>query len=261
VQVSAREVEALYARARRKHPEFAVPVDELARALRQAAAGADAFAEDLYLAVAIGRGDAAALAVLDAMLARLEPALRRIDADEAFVAEVKQTLRIKLALTEGSRVAGTRTYRGTGPLGKWLRATALNTALRLHAQRRPSGSSEPLQLAAKLDSAELKLLRARHQRDFDAAFTTALRRLTARERSVLKLRFVEGVGLEEIAAFLHVDRSTAVRALRTMRDRLTGELRAELGGALKLSPSEIDSLVRAMGSDFRISVGRLLKAL
>ncbi|MBK7865309.1 MAG: hypothetical protein IPJ65_43285 [Archangiaceae bacterium] len=75
---------------------------------------------------------------------------------------------------------------------------------------------------------------------------------------MLRLRHIDGLGLDDIGEYLHVDRSTVVRVLGVIRARLTQETRNQLAAAIKLQPAEVDSLIRAMGSDLNLSVGRLL---
>jgi RNA polymerase sigma-70 factor, ECF subfamily len=264
-QLSPQKIVSLYAEAQATYPEVVVPRADFERALLAAAAREadwEHLAPDLFLAVAVGQRDEAALKIFDVMLTNLAGAVRRVEPDDAFVSEVMQVLRIKLLVDDGRAAGGITSYRARAPLDKWLRAVAINTALRLRSSRRPhGGNSSTGKLVAKLDSAEVKLLRSLHQRDFEAAFSTALRRLSAQERSVLRLRHIDGLTLEEVAAYLKIDRSTAVRRLAVMRERLTADVRERLATTLKLAQGEIDSLVRAMGSDFRISVGRLLNAL
>src|SRR5882762_8021628 len=84
---------------------------------------------EVYLAFACSSGDPQAIRILDDQyLARTERVIARVDAAPAFVDEVKQALRIRLLVGPPPRIGQ---YAATGPLGAWLRVTALRMALDL----------------------------------------------------------------------------------------------------------------------------------
>src|SRR5687767_7886006 len=87
---------------------------------------------DLALAQACAAGDAAALRRFDDEILRpAVQAVRTIDAAPAFVDEVRQRLRAKLLVGDGTAdgVAQIRQYAGRGALRGWVGVAAVRTAL------------------------------------------------------------------------------------------------------------------------------------
>jgi RNA polymerase sigma-70 factor (ECF subfamily) len=212
-------------------------------------------AEDLYLAGAAAAGSAAAAAALDPLFAAA------CDGQPAPAEELRQELRHKLLTSEGGappRIAG---YSGEGPLRAWLRVSALRTALTLRkrtSREEELDEEQLMQLRSPSPDPELDYLRARHGNDFRLAFADALESLPARDRAALRLHHVEGVGVEELGRLHGVHASTVSRRLAASREALLQETRRLLGERLKLTASEVESLIGALGSDLRVSLRRLL---
>ena len=113
---------------------------------------------------------------------------------------------------------------------KWLTRIAINTCLdQLRSRRwqfwrrRPPAAEEAAALAgatANYRSAEEALA----ARDFSGRFTTALEKLSPRQRAVFVLRHEEDKSLDEIAEALHLDVGTVkahmARALKKLREEL-----------------------------------------
>jgi RNA polymerase sigma-70 factor (ECF subfamily) len=214
--------------------------------------------EDLYLACACLHGDARALQLFDAqVLPRIDAVVRRYDASDTFVDEVRQTLREKLFLPP-PRIAE---YQGQGPLVAWLRAAAARTALNLMRPEKRAAlvetdALEVLPFAAP--DPDLQLLRGRHRSTFRAAFQKALEALPVRERTALKLNALDGVSLEKIGAMYGKDKSTVSRWLAHAQDTLLEETKANLKAALGLESAEVESLVAALKSQLASSLVHLL---
>lgn len=216
-------------------------------------------AEDLFLAWACARGDAAALRELDARyLSRLAAAIARVDAAPEFLDEVLQQLREKLLVGAPPRIA---TYDGDGPLMSWLRAAAVRTALnaRRPGARLVAADDEALEaLPLSAPDPELTAVRTQHRAVFSEAFQAALRTLTPRERNVLRLQALDGLPLERIGDIYGVNKSTVSRWLSKVHDALLVATRAGLAERLSLDDGELDSLLRAMRSGLELSMARLL---
>lgn len=252
---------ALVSRARAAFPSVAM--DELAfvtwLAPRAKGELAALPAEDLFLAWACARHDAAALRELDARyLSRLGPAIARVDAASELVDEVLQQLREKLLVGDAPRIA---TYDGDGPLMSWLRAAAVRTALnaRRPGARLVAAEDEALEaLPLSAPDPELTAMRTQHRAVFSEAFQAALRTLTPRERNVLRLQALDGLPLERIGDIYGVNKSTVSRWLGKAHEALLVETRAGLAQRLSLDDAQLDSLLRAMRSGLELSMARLL---
>ena len=109
------------------------------------------------------------------------------------------------------------TYRPEQALSPWLRAIARNRALDLVRRRARAPEPEPAPTTASVEAVALERLEAERIR-------TAVRRLPARERALLALRYWEDQPVEAIARSLDMTdgavRVALLRARRALRELL-----------------------------------------
>jgi RNA polymerase sigma-70 factor (ECF subfamily) len=219
-------------------------------------------AVDLYLACACTQGLAAAQAALDtSFLPKVDAAVARVEGSGDGAAEVRQRLRERLFTSEEGRLPHIADYQGTGPLVGWLRAAAVRTALnRRRSERRRARVEEEVLAEGTVTGRDLELdyLRQRHQGDFQAALAEALAALPARERTVLRLHFVEELSLERIGTMYQTHKSTVSRWLARARADVLAEVRRRLAERLQLSDEELQSLLRIVRSQLDASISKLL---
>ena len=257
------DLEALAVRAREALPDIQVDPAAFLRFLATRPEG-QGQAEDLYLAFACARGDAWAMGELERRLGSLVgAAITHLRPDRVFVDEVHQRLRQKLLLPREDRPPKLLEYAGKGPLAQWLRAVALREALNLLAQGRAGAPLESdtalLELATPGPDPELTLLKHRFAPEFKAALEAALRELPARERNFLRLFFLEGLTVEQIARMDGTHKSTVSRRMASAREQVLGAMRRQLQERLALSGSELDSLVGQLRSQLDVSLARALE--
>ena len=254
--------------ARRAWPDLAVSdeafVAHLAARLRPdedpAAALSALRTSDLYLACAAIGGSPAALAAFErSLLSRVGRFVGRVDASAAFVAEVTQTLRIKLfvGLDGAPRLAQ---YSGRGALDSWVCAAALRTAYDLQrgAERHPVAAERDLDVLAACDDAELDLLRARHEEQFRVALRESMAALEPRARTLLRMYFLEKLTTAQLGQAYGVHETTALRWIAQAREAVVDGVRQRLQAALRLSSSEFDQLVALVRSRLDVTIRRLL---
>jgi RNA polymerase sigma-70 factor (ECF subfamily) len=218
-------------------------------------------ADDLYLAWMCARGEPRALAAFDKrVLLRATRGASRIDPSPAFLDEVRQALRQKLLFPEEGSPRLLE-YAGRGPLSSWVRAAALRTALNLSRGHKPAGADSAVAEvpAASLDP-EFDYIAARYRPEFVACFKQALDALEPRERTMLRLHLVDGTGVEALARYYRVHRTTITRWLQQTRTALVAEVRTLLTRRLELTRSELDSLVRAVRSRLDFSISQVLSS-
>jgi RNA polymerase sigma-70 factor (ECF subfamily) len=217
---------------------------------------------DLYLACACAQGlDAAHVALDTRFLPKVDAAVARVQGPGDAVAEVRQHLRERLLSSEDGKPPRITGYQGTGPLVAWLRAAAVRTALnsRRSARRRAHAEEEALAEGPMAGGdLELSYLRQQHRADFQAALAEALAALPTRERTVLRLHFVEGLSLERIGAMYQTHKSTVSRWLARAREDVLTDVRRRLAERLQLSSEELQSLLRAVRSQLDASISSLL---
>jgi RNA polymerase sigma-70 factor (ECF subfamily) len=88
------------------------------------------------------------------------------------------------------------------------------------------------------------------------AFQEALVALSARQRNLLRQRYLQELTVERLAAVYGVHRSTMFEWLGGARDSLLTALRGAL--SRRLPDQELDSVMALMGSGLELSVRRLL---
>ena len=200
---------------------------------------------DLYLAFACAEGDTHALRSFGTLLSSVAGAVRSVDAAPAFVDEILQRLRTRVLVPEDGRSARILDYAGRGSLENWLRAGALRLAL--NARR-----------AAPTAERTLELLRGKYAAEFGSALREAFASLEPGERNVLRMHFLEGLSLNQIAAMYQVNKSTISRRMARAREILLERTRAQLERALSLPATELDSLLQQLGPRLDLSLSSVL---
>jgi RNA polymerase sigma-70 factor (ECF subfamily) len=225
--------------------------------------GADpAHRVELLLALACLARDASALRHFEReFLAEVLPVARRLMRDEAAQHELLQLTRLRLLVSDGRpRLAE---YAGRGSLGGWVKAVATRLGLNeLKALARTEAREEPVEQLPEVDLEQdptLLVLRERHREDFTAALRTGWARLTAQQRTVLQMNLLDGVSIDRIGAVFGAHRATAARWLEKARADLLDATRAALAERLSLSPNELESLLRAVGSQLDVSVRSIMR--
>lgn len=216
---------------------------------------------DLFLAWCCARGSVPAFAALDRVLVRDVPHfVARTDASVAFADEVIQLVRTELLLVEGEKAPGIARYSGRGALGGWIRVIAVRIAHRL---KRARGPRAELAAAASPDRAdgdpELEILKAHCRQEFAAAVESVLGSLADRERRVLRLHYMEGRSINDIAELFGVHRLTVSRWLKAMRSDILDRTRQLLIDRHRLPAAEADSLMELVQSRFDLSLSKVLE--
>ena len=217
---------------------------------------------DLYLAFGCSEGDSCALRSFGTLLSSVAGAVRSVDGTPSFVDEILQRLRTRVLVPEDGRSARILDYAGRGSLENWLRAGALRLAL--NARRDARRGPEPLpdaslwEPAAPTAERTLELLRGKYATEFGSALRDAFGSLEAGERNVLRMHFLEGLSLNQIAAMYQVNKSTISRRMAKARETLLERTRAKLERVLDLPPKELDSLLEQLGPRLDLSLSSVL---
>lgn len=247
-------------------PDVALDRAALARAIEERLAAPDPpargpdLAIELHLALGCARGDAAALAHLDARyLDVVAPALASMSLPAATVEDVRAAVRDKLLLPDGERRPRILDYAGHGRLRGLVQVSAVRTAISIlrRTERELPGAGEDL--PAPGQDAELALIKAEYRAAFAAAFAEAARALEPRDRNLLRLHYLGGVTFEQLGAIYGVHRATAVRWLAAARERVFTETRRRMRA--HVSDTELDEVIDLIQSHLDVSVRRLLTTL
>jgi RNA polymerase sigma-70 factor (ECF subfamily) len=226
---------------------------------------ASATLSELYLCCACADGDGAAIGVLEARyFPAVTRALGRMRLPQHAVDEVLQWLRAHLFLArrDGRRgIAGFRGGRGT--LAAWLSVIAVREACRLmQRDRRHAGNGdvELARLSGSERDVEKQYAHKWSQEAFQRAFVLALAQLNDREKSLLRMHYLDGMTLEQLATVYRTHRATAVRWLAAARQRLLDRTRATLVEQLRVPVSDCDSIIRSAREQLELTFQRLFAA-
>jgi len=259
-------VETWLAEARRLFPD--VELEDAAFRAATTAHDGELQGADLYLATACARGDAAALRRFESdYLAKVPHWLKLPPGDHEIVAEVRQRVATRALVGRDGTPPRIAQYTGRGPLWAWVRIIALREHARLrHELGRQHavevGTDDELDHLARSGelSADLVAVRARYQPAMTAAFRAAIAALAPRDRTLLRLAYVDGLSLDAVGRMYGVNKSTVSRWLATCRGEVlasAGErLRAELG----IPAGDVESLLGLMPRDLDVSLDGLLRA-
>jgi RNA polymerase sigma-70 factor (ECF subfamily) len=218
---------------------------------------------DLYLACACSLGDTLALATFDRNYMReVDIALARMRIGPPRSSDVKQLVRQRLFVGPPGQPGKIAEYAGRGDLRRWVRAVAVRTCLNDLRKGKHEVLADDDQLIAQQaipgDDPEIEYMKRTYSDQFRTAFAEALANLGAREQTLLRYHHVDGLNIDEIGAIYRVHRVTAFRWLEKAKDQLVKATLDTLRARLKLSPTELDSVLRMIRSQVHLSLIRHL---
>jgi RNA polymerase sigma-70 factor (ECF subfamily) len=220
------DTRGIFEAGRAEHPD--VELDPLRFAERLAARpelSGSRRAGDLYLAIGCELGDPRALAALEArVLPDVRASLRRVVEGEALVDELLQEVRVRaLVGAAGSppRIAG---YAGGGSLAGWLKVMARRILIDRRREVARLGEADLDEHEAANLAPDRALLDAEWGPRLRAALRAALLAQTARDRTLLRLHYVDGLPLGRIGAMYGRDKATISRWLSAARERLLASM-------------------------------------
>ncbi|MGK3985991.1 sigma-70 family RNA polymerase sigma factor [Sorangium sp. So ce136] len=221
-------------------------------------------AADLYLACAcVERAPGAVEAFLSRHEAALEGALRSRNIPPGHRDELRQEVLEKLIVGRPGAPPKIGDYAGRGPLGGWVRVATIRTALNFLKKAghdRAAAGAEPDEAAEpSTPDPELSFLKAHYRAEVSQALKDAFSGLPADERNVLRLHFVDGLGIDRIAAVYGIHRATAARWVTRGREALLRRTQELLGQRLGIDRAEVDSVVGIVRSQLDLAVSSLFR--
>jgi RNA polymerase sigma-70 factor, ECF subfamily len=262
-EISARAREAIAACAR-AWPDVRMDPHALRERLRDAGPVDDRHLADLCLAAACLTGDPAAQRVLDRMIrAEAQRVVGELRQPAWLADEVQQELGQRLLVAGPGDVPRLATYAGQAALGRWLGVAAMRTALNMIRGARPEMPlDDDHDVAAAILPPELAVVRDKYRAEVEQAIRAAFDALdSARDRNLLRMYYLERIGLEQLGQMFGVHGSTVSRWLTALRASVLDDIRVRLAERLGLAGnySDVDSLIRAVQSDIDVTLSRLLR--
>lgn len=248
-------VEAAWQRARQAHPAIDLPPDVffafVGARIGDAAELERRHVADLYLACGCDQEDPSALAAIEqATLPVVERGLVGLGLTPEGRRDLMQILRERMLVAKDGR-RGIAAYDGRAPLAIWLRVCAARMGMREAGRERRHAEADDQQLdqlAPGVPDPELVYLRRLYGDQFRAAFAEAVASLEPRERNLLRHAVIDGLGIDQLAAIYHVHRATAARQLKQARARLVESTRDRMRVTLRVSETELESIMRMIQS-------------
>ncbi len=215
-------------------------------------------AGDLYLAWACAEGDGCALTYFErTFLASTENYVVNLRLTSDALDELRQRMRIRLLVGDDARIGR---YRGRGSLGAWLRTCALRIGVDLLATtgtlRRDLDALDAL-VEPDLNP-ELATLRNRYAGAFRAALERNLVALDPRDKTILRMYFIDQLNIDLIGQIYLVHRATVARWLVRIRKYVLSELLKELQIELSASSSECRSILDLMKDNLEVDLEHVL---
>lgn len=259
---SRADVEVHYSAARAVWPSIEVSLDQFLERVRTVASleHLDERRDDFYLACAAGRGDEAAIAVIEsACLTSAAGRLRRWGASPDDIEEALQATRERLFVGRDPKIAS---YTGATPLKQWVQLVAVRVAIDQRRARRSRPDRSSL-VATTQEAADTgpdpasSLLKKTYRAEFERALQAQFLTLEPRDRTILKLYLIEGVSVEKIAAIRSVHRVTVARWLWHASEQMLAGVRQYFHEHHGLVPRECDSLVNLIRSQLTLDWSRI----
>lgn len=221
--------------------------------------GADLAVADLALVWAVLQSHPAALVEVDELIESLS---RRAAGRAIEAPELAQRTRTRLLVAAKGKEAKLGTYDGRGRLKSWLW-----TAIKLELLQATRGMSqapaedvdELTHLAAADPSPEARAKSNKDTKLVSNALRDALEVIDPKERTLLRMRFVDGVSTEELGRMFQVHRTTAQRWIEAAQAKIMAAMRARLEADAKMARGEVDSLVREVAQSISLRLSQVLQ--
>jgi RNA polymerase sigma-70 factor (ECF subfamily) len=216
---------------------------------------------ELYLLCGCQLGQTAALRRFrDEMLGRARLALSRMQLTQGLAEEAEQSVWSKFMVAEPGKDLPLWDYVGRGRLSVFLQVSATRIAVSLLRRENKYVMCEDEALARSVgvsDGLDLALIRQTYEGSFKTALKAAFSALSERQRTMLRLHYVDRVTGDELAKMYRVHRATVTRWLAEARQRLASETRDRVMREAGVTESDFHSLMGVLLSRLDLSmVGR-----
>jgi RNA polymerase sigma-70 factor, ECF subfamily len=220
-------------------------------------------APELGLAFACGHGDKAALRALELHYGRdIDAPLVRIHDPHLKVEDLWQIVRLRLLVAGPQGPAAIMGYGGQGRLSAWLRVTSRRTGL--NATRRlalpvveAADHIALLGTSTRLNP-ELGYLRDNYGAVFHQAFVAAIGGLDPRQRTLLRMAFVQNLRVRTIGRMYGVHHATAARWVKAAQQALVDDTVRRIQGHIAVSESQLASIFALIQSRVDVELAELL---
>jgi len=259
-------VQQAYAAGKRAWPDLTrLTIEEYGAQIERLGtlpADLERYGSDIYLALACGKAEPKALRILErCYFPALSAQLTRSGFDENSRKDVFQQVLLHLCAGPNPRIL---TYAGRASLGSWLGVTTTRFALNMSSKVK-KGRALPADitldsLVASNTNPEARVAMEKARPIFQLALQAALDALPERDRTLLRMCFVDGLTIDGIGSIYGVHRATAARWIASIREGILKKVQSVLVLDFGLRASEFESLVFLVKSELQLSLRRDLGA-
>lgn len=221
--------------------------------------------EDLFLAWACLNQQRDALSAFERFTRPLIALAVRRDAKDTD--ELIHQVQIKLLVAEAARPPRLADYTGVGPLKAFVMVMAMRCladSRRSDERRREDhigdGWLELASIAGSNTGPESKLQWAELEPHAARAVNEAMAALSVRQRTVLRLHYVEGISAEALGRMYSVHRATTTRWLVDARERVLELVQQRLRATLDVSTASLASLNQTLVGGLELSLPSLVES-
>lgn len=221
--------------------------------------------EDLFLAWACLNQQREALAVFERFTRPLIALAIRRDARDTD--ELIHQVQIKLLVTEGTRAPRLADYTGVGPLKAFVMVMAMRCLAdtrRSDERRREDhvgdGWLELASIAGSNTGPESQVQWAELEPHAARAVNEAMAALSVRQRTILRLHYVEGISADALGRMYSVHRATTTRWLVDARERVLELVQQRLRSTLDVSTASLASINQTLVGGLELSLPALVES-
>jgi RNA polymerase sigma-70 factor, ECF subfamily len=211
---------------------------------------------DLCLAFMAGEGHTAATAELEQIIRKHCAGWIRATGSDPN--DVMQQALSRLLVPEEGAARRILEYRGMAPLSSFLRIICTRMAISIARKTlQESNLSLSYEVVAPGNDLELDALRARYREPFTVAMREALRALSPRNKTLLKLHFAKGVQVAALATMYNIHRVSMSRWIAEAKEELFTATKEGFKAEVHVTDSEFQSVLRVMRSELDLRLSTL----
>ena len=257
---------SFYARGREAYPRIVLDERVFGRHLARCASDArarslaDVPAADIYLACACAAGVRGAATVFERKFgAVIRRAISRVLNTPDERQEAEQRVWHHIFVDEARGRPRIMHYLGQGPLENWVSVAAMRVAVSfVRAETAERRLRAKVVADTSVIDGEAIAMKDQLRDAFEAAVAEALARLEPREQLILKLHVVSGMTLEAISKSLGVSRQAVSKMFSRTREGILRAVETSLKRRLKISKTDLSSVLRLVSSQLDVSISRIL---
>lgn len=245
----------MYLKGREAWPQIVVDEAAFTAAVNRAPEAIDG--PELYIACAAATGDTAAIRAFEARyFTCIAGVAKRLSLSSDDANEIAQTLRQRLFIAQDGKPADVIGYAGSGRLAGLVQVAATRIGLNLRRGRKRI--ADDVVPDAPTVANDTMYSKAEYRGHIKTALEDAATMLEPRDRTLLRLHFVDRASIDDVATLYRVHRATAARWISVAREALVANTRQQFLAATKLDAGDDAGLASFVESQLTLSLSRIL---